>query len=149
MKNTHITPRDSFKTTTKEAVESQSLEKDILSLLAAAMPLRSDIPGFNREVYGHIMKDRVTNNPVHDMLFYAIYATFSEAMLKLHDSRQAEEAMLNPDLERPSDPGSTSTPSHSELLTVFDKLVQTYAKHFRGDSLGVTPRTDPEDNTNR
>lgn len=132
----------------KETIESQSLEQDILSLLSAAMPLRTDIPGFNRDLYGHILKDKVTKDPVHDMLFNTILATYTEIMLKLHYVRLEEEAMLCPYLERPAEPAYTPSSGYTELLMAFAKLVETHAKHFRGDALNVMSRTDPEGNTN-
>lgn len=135
--------------TVKEILATATLEQDLLDTLTLGMIRKFAVKEVDQAYHGHIMKDFVTNNPIHDMLMYAVYATFSEAMLQTHHTHERVIHMDPPVTASNSLKDAAPVPSSAEYFTVFDKLVQTYGRLFP-HRLGNSPTTaDKEENPQR
>lgn len=131
----------------KEILPTATLQQDILETLTLGMIKKFAVKEVDQVYHEHIMKDFVTNNPIHDMLFYAIYAAFSEAVLQMHRTHervnQVDPAIAAKDALNDAAP----VPCLAEYLRDFNSLVQTYARLYP-HRLGNPPaNADKEENS--
>lgn len=128
-----------------DIISKVSPEKDLLEKLLYAMPIQSDIPGFDYEYYKTLLKDDVTQNLAHDMVLLAMYVTFSEAMY------QTGAALETSDEICPFASGNSTAlekkpfPSALEYLEVFNKLALTYSQFSPNKQERASSNPDGED----
>jgi hypothetical protein len=127
---------------------NSSFEKDILQWLSFGTITDADKNCIKYEYYRKITKGLITKNPVHDMLFYAMYTTFSEAMFQTNATHMRLLQTDPTDSESPARIAEAPTPSSTEYFSTFEKLVRTYARLFPDRLQGMPSAGAPTEGDN-
>lgn len=142
--------REYIESKIKEVLPESSFDNDILLSLCSGMVTDEKTNHIKKYYYGHIMTGKTTKNPIHDMLFYAIYGSYAEAMYQAHCTHNAIYQGSG-NLPEGCTPlrRQAPVPSSTEYLTVFNNLVQTYAQLFPERLKNLHPEGDTEDHMDK